>query len=120
MKNLTSYIATGVILVSAFGAFAAISTVKPSTSSTSTPPSNISSVTEPVAAASVERYACEEATKMQLRDPDSYQKIIFEDLVDGSAALNFRSRNGFGGYADGAAVCTVEGTGVRSIIVGQN
>jgi hypothetical protein len=70
-----------------------------------------------IVGASVERYACEQATKMQLRDPDSYQKISFDDVGDGSAALAFRSRNGFGGYVDGAAVCTVEGTGVRSVLL---
>jgi hypothetical protein len=69
------------------------------------------------APAGVERYACEQATKMQLRDPDSYQKIEFRPIDSTQASLTFRARNGFGGYDTGAAACTVEGTGVRSVLL---
>jgi hypothetical protein len=52
----------------------------------------------------VERYACEQAVKAQLRDPDSYQRIQFAGGQDW-AMLHFRARNGFGGYDDGHARC---------------
>jgi len=54
--------------------------------------------------ASVERYACEQAVKAQLRDPDSYQRIEFAGGQDW-AMLSFRARNGFGGYNNGYARC---------------
>ena len=53
----------------------------------------------------VERYACEQSVKAQLRDPDSYQRIQFAAGDDGWAMLHFRARNGFGGYNDGHARC---------------
>ena len=53
---------------------------------------------------SVERYACEQAVKAQLRDPDSYQRIEFAGGQDW-AMLSFRARNGFGGYDSGYARC---------------
>lgn len=62
--------------------------------------------------ASVERYACEQATRLQLRDPGSYQRIEFREVGSDRALLTFRARNGFGGYAEGAATCTAEGSSV--------
>jgi hypothetical protein len=56
---------------------------------------------------------CESLIKKQLRDPDSYR---FEKATVlsthgkfnqyGTARVNFRSKNGFGGYVNGNATCT--------------
>ncbi|MCP9917746.1 hypothetical protein [Cyanobium sp. ATX 6F1] len=67
----------------------------------------------------VERYSCELATRLQLREPNSYQPISFEQASD-DAALVFRSRDGSGGSTQGKAVCTNEGDGVRSSLVAQH
>jgi hypothetical protein len=46
----------------------------------------------------------EEYVKEQMRDPDSYKSISATASVDGSiVCLEFRSKNGFGGYNIGEA-----------------
>lgn len=55
---------------------------------------------------------CEDIIKKQLRDPDSYQ-FVEASVVStsgsynqyGSALVQFRARNGFGGYNAGLASC---------------
>lgn len=66
----------------------------------------------------VGRYACGDAIKMQLRDPDSYQLAGFTVDPNNSrtAVATFRARNGFGGYNVGQAVCTLEADGTRAVL----
>jgi hypothetical protein len=58
---------------------------------------------------SVSRYACEQAVKSLLRDPDSFQQIQYagDESQDGWGLMHFRARNGFGGYNDSYAKCTL-------------
>ena len=57
------------------------------------------------------RVYCADQIKSLLRDPDSYQYISATVSSTngeyGSGTVRFRSKNGFGGYADGSASCTV-------------
>ena len=55
---------------------------------------------------------CKRQIKKLLRDPDSYQFISAQIVATsgeydqyGTAVIRFRSKNGFGGYVNGAAVC---------------
>ena len=67
------------------------------------------------------RWSCEDAIKAQLIDPRSYQaiKVTFfphtmnehpEAVVD--ARISFRSKNSFGGFAEGFARCGFNSNGV--------
>lgn len=54
---------------------------------------------------------CADAIRDQLRDPGSYEMTemrIRQDETDpeaGKAIIQFRAKNGFGGYSMGAAMC---------------
>lgn len=54
---------------------------------------------------------CGQAIRDQLRDPGSYEMTemrIRQDKTDpeaGKAIIQFRAKNGFGGYSMGAAMC---------------
>lgn len=63
---------------------------------------------------------CDRAVKAILRDPDSYQRIGQQiiDVKPGEgwvAQVDFRSRNGFGGYAEGTAYCVFNGSEYRAL-----
>ena len=56
---------------------------------------------------------CSDLIKQQLRDPDSYRVndvVVVSTYGDnnqyGKASIDFRSKNGFGGYVNGNATCT--------------
>lgn len=64
---------------------------------------------------------CDRAVKAVLRDPDSYQRIGAQivDVKAGEgwvAQVDFRSRNGFGGYGQGTAYCLFNGSKYRALI----
>ena len=64
---------------------------------------------------------CDRAVKQLLRDPDSFQRIATQivDVKAGEgwvAQVNFRSRNGFGGYGEGTAYCVFNGTSYRALL----
>jgi len=70
----------------------------------------------------VGRFACANAVKKQLRDPDSYQ---FIDLAVNSAEpstgiLTFRAKNGFGGYSEGQASCNRSGDFTYAVLTNPN
>ena len=46
----------------------------------------------------------EYTVKQNLRDPDSYQRIQAGSPVNGDVCIVYRSKNGFGGYAEGRAL----------------
>jgi hypothetical protein len=54
---------------------------------------------------------CNQAIREQLRDPGSYEMTemrIRQDDTDpeaGQAIIQFRAKNGFGGYGSGIAIC---------------
>ena len=59
------------------------------------------------------KYFCRDLITRQLRDPDSYQFISSTVLSTngeydqyGESVVTFRSKNGFGGYVKGSAICT--------------
>ena len=66
---------------------------------------------------------CGSKIKEKLRDPDSYR---FESALVtrtegknnefGSAAINYRAKNGFGGYVKGVATCKYWGEGEKKYI----
>lgn len=65
---------------------------------------------------------CDKAIKTQLTDPDSFQRIATQivDVKPGTgwvAETSFRSRNGFGGYAEATATCVFDGTSYRAIVL---
>jgi hypothetical protein len=65
---------------------------------------------------------CDRAIKTQLSDPDSFQRVATQivDVKPGSgwvAETSFRSRNGFGGYAEATATCVFDGTSYRAIVL---
>ena len=66
---------------------------------------------------------CANEIKKKLRDPDSYRFV--SALVTrtegaknqfGSAVINYRAKNGFGGYVSGVASCKYWGEGEKSYI----
>lgn len=73
----------------------------------------------PVAAPQAGSASCRWKVKQQLRDPDSFREEEFRPAADGTALLIFRSRNGFGGYARGAAICSGSGDGATAQLIGQ-
>ena len=54
-------------------------------------------------------YSCGRAIKQLLRDPGSYQQVSLTQGQPGEAVMAFRAKNGFGGYAEGTAVCSRSG-----------
>lgn len=64
---------------------------------------------------------CDRAVKQLLRDPDSFQRIATQivDVKAGEgwvAQVDFRSRNGFGGYGTATAFCVFNGSSYRALI----
>ncbi len=66
---------------------------------------------------------CADEIKEKLRDPDSYRfesalvtKTEGENNEFGSATINYRAKNGFGGYVRGVATCKHWGEGDKSYI----
>jgi hypothetical protein len=100
MKALFNFAAAG------FGLLVLAGMLAPKDTTTTTTPTQVG------------RYACGDAIKMQLRDPDSYQLAGFTVDPNNSrtAVATFRARNGFGGYNVGQAVCTLEAAGTRAVI----
>ncbi|MFZ9753847.1 MAG: hypothetical protein ACO3B3_09885 [Cyanobium sp.] len=73
--------------------------------------------------------SCEEALKLKLRDPDSYERdgeFVRDTPADGNGKTimwKFRAKNGFGGYNVSIGMCkaTVENGGsVQASVVGDN
>ena len=69
----------------------------------------------------VGRSNCDRAVKQLLRDPGSYERIDAQivDVKAGEgwvARMDFRSRNGLGGYANGTAYCVFNGKIYRALI----
>jgi len=67
------------------------------------------------------RTNCDRAVKAILRDPGSYERISAQvvDVKPGegwAAQVDFRSRNGFGGYDQGIAYCVFNGSQYRALI----
>jgi hypothetical protein len=67
------------------------------------------------------RTNCDRAVKAILRDPGSYERISAQivDVKPGegwAAQIDFRSRNGFGGYDQGTAYCVFNGSEYRALI----
>ena len=65
---------------------------------------------------------CDKAIKVQLTDPDTFQRIATQiiDVKPGAgwvAETSFRSRNGFGGYAQATAHCVFDGNSYRAIVM---
>lgn len=61
------------------------------------------------------RANCDRAVKKLLRDPGSYQRDFIQivQVVPGkgwAARVDYRARNGFGGYSSGSALCLHNGT----------
>lgn len=64
---------------------------------------------------------CDRAVKELLSDPDSYQRISSQivDVKPGvgwAAQVDFRARNGFGGYRTGTAYCGFDGSQYRALM----
>jgi hypothetical protein len=67
------------------------------------------------------RTNCDRAVKAILRDPGSYERISAQivDVKPGAgwaAQVDFRSRNGFGGYDQGTAYCVFNGSEYRALM----
>jgi len=67
------------------------------------------------------RSNCDRAVKVLLRDPDSFERIATQivDVKAGEgwvAQVDFRSRNGFGGYGTGTAYCVFDGHQYRALL----
>lgn len=63
----------------------------------------------------VGRSNCDRAVKRLLRDPDSYRRefvqiVSVEPGVSWTARVDYRARNGFGGYDTGSALCVHNGS----------
>lgn len=89
----------------------------------SLPSSQIGGFRAPVVGATqfVGKTNCDKAVRLQLRDPDSYQNISSQivDVKAGEgwvAQVEFRSRNGFGGYGEGNAYCVFDGKQYRALL----
>lgn len=74
----------------------------------------------PIVAPAAGSASCRWKVKAQLRDPDSFREEDFRPAADGTALLVFRSRNGFGGYARGAAICRGSGDSATAQLVGAS
>lgn len=64
---------------------------------------------------------CDRAVKLLLRDPASFERIATQivDVKAGEgwvAQVDFRSRNGFGGYGTGTADCVFNGSSYRALL----
>lgn len=71
----------------------------------------------------VGRGSCDNAVKLLLRDPGSFQRISTQivDVKRGEgwvARVDFRSRNGFGGYGTDTAYCVFDGRSYRALFDG--
>lgn len=62
---------------------------------------------------------CENTIKKLLRDPDSYQFESASVVSSKEATINFRSKNGLGGYVPGVAKCTTHMESNENIIQAQ-
>jgi hypothetical protein len=60
--------------------------------------------------------ACNVEIRSQLRDPSSFQAIRHISQ-DGSILVEFRAKNGFGGFGVGTAICTPAPGGAKAVIV---
>lgn len=68
----------------------------------------------------VGRGSCDNAVKLLLRDPGSFERIATQivDVKRGEgwvARVDFRSRNGFGGYDTATAFCVFDGRSYRAL-----
>lgn len=62
---------------------------------------------------------CEDTIKKLLRDPDSYQFESASIVSANEAIIQFRSKNGFGGYNSAAAKCTTRMESGQNVIRAQ-
>jgi hypothetical protein len=67
------------------------------------------------------RGSCDQAVKVLLRDPSSFERITTQiiDVKAGEgwvAQVDFRARNGFGGYDTGSAFCVFDGSSYRALL----
>jgi hypothetical protein len=67
------------------------------------------------------RRNCDRAIQGQLRDPSSYERISAQivDVKPGAgwvAEVQFRARNGFGGYGVATAQCLHDGASYRALL----